>query len=419
MSTPLHRPLVRLVGAGLILSAVIALLATGVGSPPAGATTAAPPSTAPLRAGLTSLVSVGATPGALGVVTTGTRTTFVSAGQPSVAGPQAFRLHQPFRAGSVTKSIVATLVLRLVSDGTLRLDDTVERWLPGMLPRGRELSVRSLLQHTSGLSDHLAGPTAGTLLAPLLGDPAHRFAPSELVRSVARRPLLFEPGTGWAYSNTNYVLLGLIVEAATGQPLGRVLERRLLRPLDLHETRLPRDASLPPNAVHGYLLTGNELVRVPPRRPLDVTLTDPSFTWAAGAVTATAPDLGRFYRTLLGGNLLPRRFLEAMTRTRPIGSGMGYGLGLLRVDTPCGPLFGHDGETLGYTTMALASRDGKRSVVVAANSSHRAVGGRSLVGRLATLARDTLCPPRQRESLTAAGSPAVVGAVSDEPPAPG
>ena len=381
-------PLGSLVIAAL---AVIAGLLT-IGEASAGTGRAAAPSGASLRVALTRLVATGTAPGALAVVRDGARSVVVTKGTADATRRRAPGRGQAVRVGSVTKTFVATLVLQLVADRTLRLDDTVERWLPGMLPRGREISIRSLLQHTSGLPDHLSGPGAASLLAPLLRDPGHRFSPVELVRSVSRRPLLFPPGSGWAYSNTDYVLLGLIVEAATGRPLARTLDRRIARPLGLRHTWLAGDAFMPGASMHGYLLAGNELVPVAARRPRDVTRTDPSFTWAAGAVTSSAPDIGRFYRALLGGRLLPTSLLQEMTRARPLAGGTGYGLGLLRLDTPCGPLYGHDGETLGYTTMALATRDGRRSVVVTVNTSHRPLGGTPLVGLLASLARDTLCP---------------------------
>jgi D-alanyl-D-alanine carboxypeptidase len=134
-----------------------------------------------------------------------------------------------YRVASVTKPLVATVVLQLVAEGRLSLSDTVERWLPGILPYGDQVSIRQLLNHTSGVPEYLLVP-----LLELYGSRQGRFrswTPRELVALVADQPPLFPPGTTYSYSNTNYVLAGLIVEAATGRTLGQELKRRIIRPL--------------------------------------------------------------------------------------------------------------------------------------------------------------------------------------------
>ena len=142
-----------------------------------------------------------------------------------------------FRIGSLTKTYVATVLLQLAEEGRLSLDDPVARFLPGLVPGGDKITIRQLLNQTSGLFDYEKDPR---VLAPYLaGNLAHRWAPRKLVRiAVSHRPL-FTPGTRYSYSNTNYILAGLIVEAATGSTLGRVLDRRLFTPLRLRHTAFP------------------------------------------------------------------------------------------------------------------------------------------------------------------------------------
>lgn len=333
--------------------------------------------------GLEQIVT-GGVPGTLALLRDGTATASATAGVARIGGTSPLGAEQLFRAGSITKSFIATVTLQLVEQGRLGLTDTVQRWLPGLLPRGGEITVRQLLQHTSGIADD------EQLLGPLERDPAHAFEPLAVARAAASVPLRFEPGHGWSYANANYVLLGLIVEQATGRPLTTVLSERIIRPLGLRHTLLPADGSLPAGAAHGYLPPGNT---VSPRSAggyLDVTRTNPSWTWAAGALVSTAGDVSRFYRALLAGELLSRPLLAQMLATRPTGGGTGYGLGLLRVDTPCGPAFGHDGEIFGYTSLALTHTESRRSIVLLANASHPG-GNRSILAAFLALAGDALC----------------------------
>src|SRR5215207_998157 len=158
-----------------------------------------------------------------------------------------------FRAGSVTKSLVATVILRLVAEGRLALSDTLESRLPGILPYGDQVSIRQLLNHTSGVP-HNAAPVEQTLYASPQGR-LHAWAPRELIALVADRPPDFPPGTAWSYSNTGYILLGLIVEAATGNPLDQELDRQVFGPLGLRGTTLPTHApGIPSPAARGYSL---------------------------------------------------------------------------------------------------------------------------------------------------------------------
>jgi D-alanyl-D-alanine carboxypeptidase len=293
----------------------------------------------------------------------------VTQGASGVADLRTGRPMRPglhYRVGSLTKPLVATVVLQLVGEGRLSLQDTVERWLPGILPYGDQVSVRQLLNHTSGV------PDSDVPLLTLFGSRQGRFrawTPQELVALVADQPPLFAPGTAFSYSNTDYVLAGLIVEAATGRTLGQELAGRILRPLGLRDTFFPVNApGIPGPRSRGYSLPLSPQGEVLDGPLLDFTIYNPSFAWAAGALISNLDDLERFFRALLGGRLLPGGLLAEMTSTVPIGvPGFGYGLGLLVMETPAGRLIGHDGGIPGFINRVLSTQDGRRQLGVMTN----------------------------------------------------
>ncbi|AGZ41143.1 serine hydrolase domain-containing protein [Actinoplanes friuliensis] len=272
------------------------------------------------------------------------------------------------RAGSITKTFVATVVLQLVGESRLRLDDTVESWLPGVVPGGRRITVRQLLNHTSGLFDYVQ-----TLPMPpdpeFLSNRLRTWTPAELVqRAVAHPPTSGDPGSAYAYSNTNYLLLGLIIEKVTGRAYGKEVERRLIGPLGLRGTSMPGTSpGIPGPHPHGY---------VPALRDGEVVLTDftranPSVFGAAGEIISTTRDLNEFFAALLGGRLLPPHLLAAMKT--PGVAGGSYGLGLAWRDTPCGTrVYGNDGGTLTYQTWSFSTQDRRRQVTVAVTPDLRA-----------------------------------------------
>lgn len=271
-----------------------------------------------------------------------------------------------FRVASVTKPFVATVVLQLAAEGRLSLQDTVERWLPGMLSYGDQVTVRQLLNHTSGVPDYVFSP----LVELYSGNRLRSWAPQELVALVADRPPDFPAGTAWSYSNTGYVLAGLIVERVTGNQLGRELERRIFRPLGLRDTSFPTDFPflVGPHA-RGYSLQLDDQLN-PIEGPLfDITVYNPSLAWGAGAIVSDVDDLARFFRALLGGRLLPAELLADMKTPIELVPGVGYGLGLVVADSPCGPLFGHDGGIPGYSNTVSSSEDGRHQVAVMLNAN--------------------------------------------------
>jgi D-alanyl-D-alanine carboxypeptidase len=237
-----------------------------------------------------------------------------------------------FGIASTTKTFVATVVLQLVGAGRISLPDTVERHLPGRLREGRRITVRQLLNHTSGLP-----PDVSYVLPP---------------RS-AQQPLLFRPGTAHSYSNLNYVVLGLIVEKVTGRRLNQVVRDRIFRPLRLDDTSYGTVSVRPhPGRMPAWLGAPEEL-----SGPVS----------GASGIASTADDLATFFRALLRDDLLRPDLLSEMTRTIDAGSDQA-GLGLFRIHLSCGSAWGHGGDESAYSNQVLAARDGSRIVIVAQNT---------------------------------------------------
>jgi CubicO group peptidase (beta-lactamase class C family)/pimeloyl-ACP methyl ester carboxylesterase len=269
------------------------------------------------------------------------------------------------RVFSNTKAFVATVVLGLVAGGAVELDAPVERYLPGLLRDGRAITVRHLLQHTSGLPDFdsaVFGPG---------GYEEHRYdhhTPAELVADATTSPPLSPPGAEFHYSTTNYVVAGMIVEEVTGRPYAHEVRDRILRPLGMRDTVLPGDTPvIPGRHARGYAhLDGDDRISDSGRR-IDVTTLNPSLVWAGGEAVSTVADLNTFFGALLGGRLLPPAQLAEMTRTVPadIVPGTAYGLGLLRVPLSCGgEYWTHGGSGLGFQTRSGATADRQVSVVI-------------------------------------------------------
>jgi D-alanyl-D-alanine carboxypeptidase len=292
------------------------------------------------------------------LVRDGDRSTVATAGYANLATKAPYTAADRFRVGSVTKSFVATVVLQLAGEGRLSLGDRVDRWLPGRIPNGGAITVRELLNMTSGVPDYLQeGAVVQALLRREWG---RRWTPQQLLALAARRPADFEPGARWAYSNTNYVALGLIAERAGGAPLAALIRRRILAPLGLHDTYLDAARRIVGPHAHGYERLSGRLV--------DASDVNPSYAWAAGAIVSTAGDVARFYRALLRGRLLGRALLAQMETLTSPSPGFGYGLGIFRSSLPCGAAWGHNGSVPGYVTWAGSSRDGSRQVVLSANA---------------------------------------------------
>jgi D-alanyl-D-alanine carboxypeptidase len=366
-------------GAMLLVKTVLiagALAATGLTSPSAAAGAPQPR----LQRIVDQLVRDGA-PGAVAVVRTPSGVVRVQSGLARRRPRLAMAATDRFRVASMTKSFVATVVLQLVAEGRLRLDDTVERWLPGLVPGGAEITIRQLLDHTSGIFDYYDD---ARFVRAVIARPGRHWPPRTLVGIATRHRPVFPPGKGWSYSNTNFVVLGLVVEAATGTAVRQQLEQRVIRPLRLRETSFPAGRRIDGPHADGYIGFAT-LPRL--RSLLDVTsVVSPSFAWTAGGIVSSADDITRFYSALLAGRLLPPALLEAMKTPAPTGK---YGLGLEIVDTACGRAYGHDGIAPGYRGVAYASADGSRVVLVTVNVDETFVAQ----SELDAAAERALCSP--------------------------
>ncbi|MFF3226960.1 serine hydrolase domain-containing protein [Nocardia suismassiliense] len=363
----------RSFGTVAVAGALVALMATSCDSTE---TVRAEPAAesgqrAQVTEALNQLITGDRLPGAQIVVTDRSGVWTGTAGAGDLAQGTPFQDDARVRIGSNTKTYVATVMLQLVAEGKVELDAPVERYLPGVVQGpgidGNRITVRNLLQHTSGLPEY-----AAEFGAPL--KPGQIASPSEdvrwgtkdiaeIVRTVLTAPADFEPGAQWAYSNTNYALAGMIIEKITGEPVGAAITHRIIEPLGLRETYFPEPDETEIRGPHpvGYLQSGGELV--------DYTRQNVSYAGAAGAMVATGADLNRFFVALLDGELLPPAQLAEMKKTvpLPVPGNQGYGLGLMYRQLPCGAdSWGHGGDIDGFETRGGVTGDG-RAVTVTVN----------------------------------------------------
>ncbi|MFI1445328.1 serine hydrolase domain-containing protein [Streptomyces fructofermentans] len=276
-----------------------------------------------------------------------------------------------FRMASTSKTLVATVVLQLEAEGRLSLNDTVDHWLPGVVRGngndGSRITLRHLLQHTGGIHDALPGYTTPEEYYQQRND-VHE--PEQLVDLAMAHEPDFPPGEGWAYSNTGYVLLDMVIRKATGHPAHQEIERRILRPLGLDRTRWTGTSpTLPRPHARAYQFFG-------PGSRVDVTHQIPVDHENLSWVTTTR-DENRFLRALLDGRLLPARQLARMKQTVPVSAevqqlwpGGRYGLGLVERPLSCGGTYwGHEGGDGGYITLNGVTDDGARSAVVSTSEA--------------------------------------------------
>ncbi|MGW3189010.1 serine hydrolase domain-containing protein [Streptomyces ardesiacus] len=286
-----------------------------------------------------------------------------------------------FRVGSNTKTLTATLVLQQVAQEKISLDDTVEKWLPGLVKGGEHITVRMLLNHTGGLGDFLLTPE---FLPSLTGREKRTWTPQELLAITPEQDPPTEPGKTYSYSNANYEALGLILEKATGSSLAELIKQKITKPLGMKDSYLATNAEWDTGKQHviGYEPDAARLKKIlsatvdlpdgvgfaGPDRPDDNVATsavDPSWSWAAGGMVSTAADWQTFLTALNSGELLPPTQLKQMRTTVDAPEeGGGYGLGLMRVDTVCGTVWGHTGGLPGYSSEIYTDATGTRSVAV-------------------------------------------------------
>ncbi|WP_078531154.1 serine hydrolase domain-containing protein [Streptomyces sp. PsTaAH-124] len=326
------------------------------------------------RAAVRALVADGV-PGVTATVRerAGTWSTTAGTGDLRTGAPRG--AHDRYRVGSITKTFTATVLLQLEAEGRLSLDDTVEHWLPGVVRGhgndGSRITLRQLLDHTSGLYNYTADDTFDRTYFEKDGFLEHRYdtVPAEdLVRIAVSHAPDFAPGTSWQYSNTNYVLAGLVIGRVTGRSYADEIRDRVLRPLHLNATSLPGTRTTVP---HPSGRAYSKLADKATGPTYDVTALNPSIASSAGEMISDSADLTRFYTALLRGRLLPPEQLEEMkTTVRDTGDPhIAYGLGLMDRRLSCGVhVWGHDGGIHGSSSLAATTADGRHALALNLNA---------------------------------------------------
>lgn len=284
------------------------------------------------------------------------------------ARPAPARSHDRFRVASITKAMVATLVLQVVEKGTWSVDTRVDTVLPGVFPDHPQVTVEHLLSHRSGaptgtdmlLAARIEDPTSVAELFAVLGED---YADEEHVAAALATPWLAEPGTAFSYSNSGYVVLGMMLEEQTGQSVERLLRERVFRPAGMRYSAYPDESRTLGPFLSEAAWTGES-----EGGWWSLADFDPDVFSHAGAATSTTADLNRFTEALVTGDLLEQETVDDMLTPRSDGP-LEYGLGAYRLPDPCaGPededpyLYGHDGATFGTLSIAFTSPDGERQV---------------------------------------------------------
>ncbi|MFE5512712.1 serine hydrolase domain-containing protein [Streptomyces sp. NPDC056529] len=388
------RPRARLrLPVAALVGALFGALALG-GAGQAAQATGTPPSPSPdkaLQRQLDDLVrTAGGPPGVIALMQTGDRTTVHRAGVADTRTGRPPRADEYMRLASVSKAYSGAVALRLVDRHRLGLDDTIGRRLPALPKAWHEVTLRQLLSHTSGLPDF---STAPAFLEILTADPRHRFDSRRLLDFVADRKLLFPPGSRYAYSNSDNIAVALMAEAVTGRPYEQLLEQLVYRPLDLRQTLLPQGYRMPRPYLHGYDVT-------PPAPPEDISeALGASGVWASGGIVATPEDLNAFVRAWAGGRGYlseevrnqQRRFIPGAA-SEPAGPGTNAGgLAIFRYETRCGTVYGHTGNFPGYTQLAVATADGRRSLTFSINTQTSKSLKPDLLAKVRTVQEDFVC----------------------------
>ena len=346
---------------------IVVVMACSVGGMAASATNLKPIEPLALRGAVEAMGKEFLLPGAMVLLRTPQGDFVFGYGSTELGGTTPPRADTYFRVASNTKTMTAAVVVLLAQEGKLRFDDMVSRYVQGV-PNGDDITISELLKMRSGLPSYTEAPE---LTESLDHDPTRVWTPQEVLAIAFKRPPLFAPGTEFNYCNTNYVLLGLIVEQVEGQPLGRVFQDRLFGPLGMKNTLLPASTAntIPAPYSHGYLYGSSSYAmsdtsypadlqataRTGTLKPNDDTWQNPSYATAAGGVISTADDLATWMRALVGGKVLgadyQRQWLESpepQDPGNPGGPKYGYGISVITF----GPnrIYFHGGEMPGYNS---------------------------------------------------------------------
>ena len=387
----------------LVFVVALSLVGSGVASAAPSGTTKQGFCTT-MRPKLGALVKDLTAPGAVVLVRSPTiGDCFLSFGARTLSGHSRIGRNDQFRIGSNTKTMTGTVILQLVQEGKLSLSDPVSKYHFGV-PNGDNITVAQLLSMRSGLQDFTGLPVFGQTLDTA---PQRVWSPDEVLAFSYAQPPAFAPGEGYLYSNANTVLLGLIAEQLTGQPLAQVFDERIYRPLGLGRTLLPAAGShtIPKAHAHGYMYgTIAAFIEGPlsveqqaeaetgTLEPIDRTDMNPSWAWAAGGAISTTNDLARYVKALGGRGLLNNKMQAVrLASPQPIDPSRPdsprYGLGIVKY----GEMYGHTGELPGYDSFIGYDPERDITLVTWANLLN-SPDGRSTGGALATAVTDELYP---------------------------
>ena len=280
----------------------------------------------------------------------------VAVGKGNLETGQAPPMDGEVRVGSNTKTFVAVVVMQMVQEGKVGLDEPIETYLPGLIKGegidGSKITVRQLLQHTSGLPDFdetLFGTT------DVFQYRHHYVTPRDVLDSALSKPAAFEPGAQWKYTNTNYIVLGMLIERVSQRPVGEQIDERIVKKLGLSHTYFPAPGEETIRGTHpqGYHLSAGGKLE-------DITEMDPAWGWAAGAMVSTPSELNTFFQAVFDGRLLTQASIDEMKKGVDTGAGGAvYGLGLIGRSLSCGgTAWGHGGDIAGYHTRGGVGPDG-------------------------------------------------------------
>ncbi|MEU6313121.1 serine hydrolase domain-containing protein [Streptomyces sp. NPDC047014] len=328
-------------------------------------------------------------PGVIAMLTRGDRTEVYTAGVGDIETGRPPHPDDHMRIASIAKAFSGAVALRLVDQGRLSLDDTIGGRLPAQPSAWHAVTLRQLLQHTSGLPDYSADPE---FLEILNADPRHVFDPRRLLDFVADEPLRFAPGSLYEYSNSDNIAVALMAEAVTGKRYEDLLRELVYRPLGLRRTSLPLGYRLPRPYLHGYDVT-------PPAAPEDISeAVGASGVWASGGIVSTPRELGAFIRGYGGPALLSEATRQQQLTFRPgdssepAGPGTNAaGLAIFQYTTRCGVVYGHTGNFPGYTQLAATTPDGTRSLTFSLNTQTNKAIKPALLARLRTVEEKFVC----------------------------
>ncbi|RYX78403.1 class A beta-lactamase-related serine hydrolase [bacterium] len=306
-------------------------------------------------------------------------------------GDQAY-----FRAGSVTKPFISTVIMQLVDEGKVDLNAPIDTYLPGKIIGGDKITTKQLLSHTSGLQEYLPSlPLYNVASYPTTDDKFKEMLDSaynvdQLIGYINSRPLATEPGSAFSYANSNYVVAGEIIAKVTNKPYAKNVEERVLSPLGMTHTYLPgTDQNLPNPGARGYTDISDPLLGGTGFH--DMSRYNGSQVGASGEIISTTGDLNRFTKALASGTLVSADSHEQMiTPISDMGDGStGYGLGVMSVQTACGSMIGHGGNIYGYATQAFSSSDGSRQIAV--SGTEGSLGYLQVTAATQQLAAQAMC----------------------------